>query len=394
MQPTDVRSHNLARVLRRIAFAEDPISRADLAHSTGLTKPTVSKLVDQLSAGGLLIEGEPIRLGGSGRPMIPISAAGDGAVGIGIEISADHVAVLVRRLDGSTAAKEIEAGTFEDAPEAAARAAARLLAPHVETLASQTKIPGISAAIPGRISHDRSVVASAPNLGWEGIPFADMLQRELGQRVKRRSGYPRPRLGNDARLVARTEMLTRRGESFIVVHGETGIGGTVVINGQILHGDQGWAGEIGHVVVDPNGPQCRCGRSGCLESYASAWAIRRKTGLSEDIPINELPSKLAPEALDEMAYWLGIGLSSTITLLDIPTVVLAGYFGRMFPQIQQSVGETINAHSLAAEDRPVTIAEAAISDNGPLLGAAIYSLQPLLDNPLPYLRTDSGPAAA
>ncbi len=406
MQPLNIRSHNLSRVLRHIAHAEGPLSRADIAAHTGLAKPTVSNLVDQLVTGGLVAEGAPERLGGTGRPMTPLRASRDGAIGIGIEVSADHVAVMLRQLDGSTSASSHTRGDFTNAPEAAAASAAELLIPLIHALRPATRIAGITAAIPGRISHDRRTVTSAPNLGWTDVPFSQLLHNQLTAHLNaenttaphasgsrgpaghtRHQSLPIPLCGNDARLVARTEMTRRPGESFVVVHGETGIGGTLVINGDILHGSQGWAGEIGHVVVDPNGPPCRCGRSGCLESYASAWVLRKRANISDDAAIDEIPELINPEVLDDLAYWLGIGLASTLTLLDVPTVVLSGYFGRLFPQIHERVAATVAEHSLAAEARQITIAQAAEIDNAPLIGSSIYSLKPLFDDPLPWLES-------
>lgn len=385
MQPTDLRSHNITAILGLIASSPTAPSRAELAHSTGLTKPTVSKLVESLLDAGLITEGDAQRGRGSGRPTIPLLPCPGAIVGIGVTISADQVAVLARDFAGTALfSRSIYSAGLAN-PEHAAHLAGSLIADAYEALADPTRISGIAISIPGRMSEDRTRVISSPGLGWKNVDFAKLVYRETTTDPRIHPGLPAPLLGNDARLVARSEMITRPGQSFLLVHGETGIGGTVVLNGEILHGNHGWAGEIGHTVVDPTGPPCHCGNNGCLESFASAWALREKAGLHDDVHLDDLANHVPPTLLEEIGYTLGIALSNAIALLDLPTIILSGYFGTHHHTLAPHIQHALTEHCLAATERTLTVDRAHIDDSPALIGATEFALLPALQDPVSFM---------
>lgn len=388
MQPTDLRSHNLARVLTAIVRTPEPLSRAGIAAATGLTKPTISKLVETLIDENLIVEGPLQRTGGSGRPTTPLLPAPKTVCGLGIQVSADHAAILARDLAGETLFTHKEYGTNHGRPDHAAELVGQLISNAHNAVPEGCAIAGITIAVPGRMSADRTKVISSPGLDWADIDFASMVHTAAIRKVTAPAALPSPLLGNDTRLVARSELISRAEESFLLVHGETGIGGTIVLNGEILHGDLGWAGEIGHTTLDPHGPRCQCGRRGCLEAFASAWALREAAHVPEHVHIDELAHRIDGAVLEKAGLWLGVAISSALTLLDLQTVILSGYFGELFDAIETPVRRALDAHCLSAPSAPITLAKSAFAGDSALVGATQYALLPLLNDPVSWIERD------
>ncbi|HST72518.1 ROK family transcriptional regulator [Kocuria sp.] len=381
VQSTDLREHNLSTVLRAVAEADGPVSRAGLAKRSGLTKPTVSKLVQELLDAGLVVEGAQAAGGAAGRPVIPLSLARGGVAGVGLEIAADHVACLVTGLDGEVLHEGSRFGSFVGAPvDAVAGELAHLLDEALAAVA-QARVAGVCVSVPGRLSTDRETVLSAPNLAWRAVPLLERLRRLPSFRGALLTA------GNDSMLAAGTEVLRRPGESFLFLHGQTGIGGAVVLEGRIHRGEHGWAGELGHVTIEPGGQPCRCGRRGCLEAYVSYHALRGRTGLPEDVRIEDLVEAMARrlhsrEAVVEMlGRPLGAVLANAMNVLDLSTVVLSGYFGPIAQELEPVLREVVEAHALTAEAGPVRIEQAAADDRPSLTGAATTALEPIFASP-------------
>ena len=279
-----LREHNLALVAGEVLGAERPLSRAEVAARTGLNRATVSRLVAELVAGQLVVEDTPV-IAGAGRPATPLRPAGRTVGGLGLEVSIDFLGARVLDLAGQLVAEDVVAGDHRgsDAPvllsrlrelgeEVAARAAA-----------SGTRIAGTTLALPGLVAHSRLLVA--PNLGWREVDPADHLSTLPGVRLQ---------LDNEARLAALAELAHGQNRSFLYVSGGVGIGAAVVQDGAFATGVHGFAGELGHVCVDPAGPRCRCGATGCLETFAGTAAILRAAGLGEASDLTAVSSADRP----------------------------------------------------------------------------------------------------
>ncbi|GAA1485983.1 ROK family transcriptional regulator [Brachybacterium fresconis] len=379
MQSTHLREHNLSVVMRAVATATEPISRATLARSTQLTKPTVSKLVEELISAGLVEEHAPVSQG-SGRPMVPLQPAKGTVLGIGLEIAAEHISCLGidlagRQLSSHTEYLRVDADTVEET----ARACARLVE-QVRADAPRATLVGVCAAVPGRMSPDGQSVLAAPNLDWTEVP----LGRELA-RTPQLDGVP-VQVHNDIRLSVLTEIARRPEQSFMYVRGSTGVGGAIVLDGTVLDGVHGWAGEFGHTVVEPGGALCRCGRRGCLEAYISYHALRERAGLRTDVLIDELVEELSrstdrAEVIGTIGRSLGLALANALNILDLSTVVLSGYLGPIAGEIAPFIRETVERHALAAEVDEVVIERSDDLEAPALWGAARAAIGPILDSP-------------
>lgn len=377
MQSTHLREHNLSAVLRALAAAPSPTSRAGLAALTRLTKPTVSKLVEELITAGLVSEGAPISAG-AGRPMVPLRPAHGTLLAIGLEIAADHVSCRGIDLTGEALTQRTYYGRAASAEEAIARAAA--LVAEVRAENADLPVVGVVAAVPGRISPDGGHVLSAPNLDWADVPIVEGLKARLAPGAGPVSAQ------NDNRLSVLTEIDRRPGDSFLYVRGSTGVGGAVVLDGAVLEGAHGWAGELGHTVVVPGGRTCRCGRRGCLEAYISYHALVEQAGLGAEVRIEDLVEELSrsssrAEVIGVIGRSLGLAVANALNVLDLSTVVLSGYLAPIAEEITPVVQETVEQHALAAEAGPVSIERSDDTADPALRGAARAALQTVFDAP-------------
>ncbi len=259
-----MRARNLALVLGAVG-ARGSVTRAALAEMTGLTKTTVSKLVGDLIEGGLVVETGAVRDGERGRPGVEIRISGQRVAALGLEINVDYLAVCVVDLARTVRLRRTQAVDNRAAPPVDVIARLGDLASAVvdEAVEKGLRVVGGVLAVPGPVDMTSGVVHNAPNLGWRDVPLASLLR------------FPFPvRVENEANLAALGELWFGSGlPDFLHVSGEIGIGAGLVVRGRLFRGARGFAGELGHVVVSPAGPPCRCGGRGCLEQYAGQDAL-------------------------------------------------------------------------------------------------------------------------
>ena len=251
---------------------------------------------------------------------------------------------------------------------------------------------GLDRPTSGQVLLDDGRVLSAPNLDWTEVPLVTRLlaHPELaGLSV---------RAQNDNRLSVLTEIDHRPGESFIYLRGSTGVGGAVVLDGALLAGSHGWAGEFGHTVIEPGGALCRCGRRGCLEAYVSYHALRERAGLGDDLRIEDLVDALAltrdrAEVIGMIGRSLGLAIANALNVLDMTTVVLSGYLAPIAHELEPVIRETVERHALAAEAGPVLIERSDGVADPALRGAARAALQGVFSAPSSWIdRARSTPA--
>jgi predicted NBD/HSP70 family sugar kinase len=199
------------------------------------------------------------------------------------------------------------------------------------------------------------------------------------------------RAQNDNRLSVLTEIDHRPGESFIYLRGSTGVGGAVVLDGALMGGAHGWAGEFGHTVIEPGGALCRCGRRGCLEAYVSYHALRERAGLSDDLLIEDLVDALAltrdrAEVIGMIGRSLGLAIANALNILDLTTVVLSGYLAPIADELEPVIRETVERHALAIEAGPVSIERSDGIEDPALRGAARAALEQVFASPGAWIR--------
>jgi predicted NBD/HSP70 family sugar kinase len=372
-----MRRRNLARVMHTVS-AEGPLSRAAVASRIGLTRAAVSTLVDELIRTGLLEELGPERPGRVGRPGSALAVSGRGPAGIGAEIGVDHLAVCAVDLRGEMRARAIRHGTNRGRPAEPVLGELTALVRQVVAQAETEGLwaAGLAVAVPGLVAPDARTVVRAPNLGWRELDLGPLLPAGLPLTVD-----------NEANFGSLAELWLGEGtpRDFLHVSAEIGIGGAVVVDGRLLRGTRGFAGELGHVPVRPEGPACVCGGRGCLEQYAGEEAVLRAAGLEpREDRVGLLGERAAAgdaavrRALRGAGTALGIALTGAVNLLDPRTVVLGGALSHLAPWLLPSLERELDRRT-AGSACPVAVSR--LGPQGPLLGAAHSVARAVLDDP-------------
>ncbi|MGW6416582.1 ROK family protein [Streptomyces sp. NPDC055055] len=394
-QPTEpkadksgVRRHNLSLVLRTVHEAGET-TRAAVAARVGLTRPAVSSLVEQLLDLGFLVESGKTFSGQAGRPGTVLKPAGTGAAGLGVEINVDYVTVCLVDLTGTDRVRRTERLDNRAAAPVVLSRAAAIAAEALGTADGLGLAPaGAGLALPGLVSG--GTVRQAPNLGWNEVEAERLFGEALTALRPDAAGLPLTS-DNEANMAALAELWSGTlGDvrTFLHLTGEIGVGGAIVVHGELLRGAHGFAGEIGHLVVDADGPRCRCGSRGCLEQYAGQAALLAAAGAS-GVPdlvrraLADEPRALA--ALGDAGRMLGRALSGAVNLLDPEAVVLGGIFTRLLPWLAPALAEELSARVVSGlwtpESGRLRPASAATDASR---GAAALVLHDVLADPLAY----------
>lgn len=390
---SSVRGHNLALAFQVVAEAGGPVSRAQVAAATGLTRATASTLADALLAGGLLTERPLPPTERSGRPAVGLELSPHGPAGLGLVIDVDHLAATVVDLAGTVRAELVRPGDQRGArPGDVLRRLGRL-AEQVVTEAG-LEIAGATVAVPGLVDPAGCRLLRAPNLGWRDVDVLDRLRRtSVLEGVALR-------LDNEADLAALAE-LPLAAPSFAYLSGEVGIGAGLVLDGRLHRGSRGWSGEVGHLTVDRAGPLCSCGARGCLEQYAGQEALLRRaglpalpaTGLSHDPAVRRLAERASAgarpvlRALDEAGRALGVVLAGVVNLLDLDELVLGGSLAPLAPWLVPGVEAELRDHVLWSDLGLPTVRAARCGPDAVVRGAALAALAPVRTDPVRWLVT-------
>ena len=396
----NVRASNMSTVLRNILASPGEITRAGLSQRTGMTRATISRLVDDLVGAGLVRELEPGDGGGRGRPANRLTPAEGSAVALGVEVDVASLDVMLVDIAGRELGhRRIERDFADSAPEETMALAAREAHTLLEsTLPDGALFLGAGVGLPGLVSPTR--LALAPNLGWRDIPHDQLLAplADLNPVV----------VANEADLAAYAVAYTRPGvaggpSTFVYVSGEVGVGAGVIVDHRPMSGARAWSGEIGHMCADPNGPLCRCGARGCLEAYLGVRALAEHVGAPTGSGargilrcaglVDEAGATLAMGAereraravLAEAGAALGRVLSGVINAMDIPHVVLGGAVAELSGALLDPARDEIETRTLQAPWSSPIVEILPDSVSLTVRGAAFRVLDALVDDPAAFL---------
>ena len=251
----------------------------------------------------------------------------------------------------------------------------------------------IGLGAPGLSNPETGILFTSPNLpGWKDVPLRDIIEKELGKKVF---------LINDANAAAVGELYFGAGRgarNFIYITVSTGIGGGIIIDGKIYTGSVGMAGELGHMVIDDEGPLCNCGNRGCWETLASGTALARearhkiKDGVASSIlqlaggdleKINaeaihkaaRTGDNLATELIAKTAYYLGVGLANLINIFNPEVIVIGGGVSNIGDMLLEPAFEEAGRRAFKPSYQAVRFARAELGRNSGVLGAAAYALE-------------------
>lgn len=389
---TSIRGHNLSLALQHVLDAPVGVSRADIAAATGLARATVSTLVDRLISAGLVDELEPLPRRGAGRPGVPLVPARGTVAAVGMEVNVDYLGLRAVDLAGRVLVETVEIGNFRGSDATAVlRRLGRLAEGVLRGLHTDgVRVAGTALALPGLVDRANGPLRLAPHLGWRDVDVVALLTAHPAL-----AAHP-PVLANEANLAARAETRVRRTPgaprpSFVYVSGEVGIGGAIVLDGEIFPGHHGWSGEIGHMVVDDPAAGRRS-----LEAHAGQDALMRAAGLDVSAPVTALVAEAergearAVEALHRGGTALGTALANVVNVLDVAEVVLGGTFARLYPWMHDAVAAELERAVIFAPWAAVEVSAARSGDYPAMTGGALEVLRAVVADPTVWASPSTG----
>lgn len=378
---------NLAAIVGEV-HRHGALSRSEIVARTGLTRGAIRGLIGELTHLGLVSEGSSAVLGSPGWSPSLVEPCALGAVVLAIEIAVDSLAVAVVGFGGKVL------GTVRiDRPRGRTSVDLTIsdLFEIVERLLDRTStreaLVGIGVGVDGIVRRSDGLVHLAPNLDWREVPLGELLVEALGSTVPLV-------VANGADLGALAEH--RRGaavlaDNVVYFTGEVGVGGAVIVDGRPLLGVAGYAGEVGHMPVNPEGVACRCGSFGCLETELGEGALLVRAGHAASDGRSAVDRLLveaavgvpaALSALETSGRWLGVGLATLINVFNPEVIVLGGLFGRLHPFTAASMEAELDRRALRPPRERVRIVQSALGVDATLIGAAELAFEPLLSDPI------------
>lgn len=329
-----IRNINRASVLGLIG-RRGPIARAEIARELALSPATVTAVTRELVDRGIVRVVDQVPSDG-GRPALRLALVPDAGHVLGVKLGPGHLAGVIVDLEGevvSAFAEPFAAG----GTDVVSRIAAILRAKVAERAPTAPPLLGIGLGVPGLVHDDDAGTIDAPSLGWDGLPLGSALRSRLGLPVL---------VENDVNTLAIAERLYGRGhtvENFLTVTIGAGVGLGIVARGELYRGARGGAGELGHVIVRPDGPPCYCGRRGCLEAVIGEPALVR-TAIERGVlsapgdftvlvAFADAGDRGAQAVFAEAGATLGRAVATVVNLLDPELVLLSGEGIRAWPHL-------------------------------------------------------------
>jgi predicted NBD/HSP70 family sugar kinase len=400
-----LRRTNLGLVLRRLRD-HGPRSRATLAAELGMTRTAVSTLVAELAERGLVRTGH-VERGAVGRPGTSVELDGHAVAGLGAEVNVNHVSTLALDLAGEVVSEhKLALDARAVSAEEVLDRLAELVRSTVSDLAHRDVVPiGLTVGVAGLVDRERDVLTHGPNLGWHDVPVGELLLTRLGD------AFPITveNEGNLAALAEATPGDPAR-QDVLVLFGEVGVGGGIVAEGRPLRGRQGYAGEFGHMIVEPQGRRCGCGRVGCWETVVGLRALLdlaadpddpvRDPALAIDDRLAELNRRASLgdtrtlDALAQVGGWLGVGAAMLANALNPAAIVLSGYFAAVGEHMRPALESGLRDGVLAPDAGGTRVELSTLGFTAAVRGGAGLALDTVFADPTRVARRTTAEGAA
>ncbi|WP_184890797.1 ROK family transcriptional regulator [Actinomadura livida] len=397
----DIRRHNLGTLLRFVHL-RGPASRATLAESLGLNRSTIMALTADLTAAGLVREELPRGPGRrAGRPSLVVRPESTRVYVLAFEVGVDRLVVARVGLGGVVLdRREGVRARGSDPAEllGVLVAGARALVRKAER---DAVCVGATLGFPGTVRRSDDTIMFGPNLDVGELRLGDALSRRLGL------GIP-VSVCNDANLGALAEHERGAGvgcDNLIYLHGDVGVGGGIIAHGRLLGGDEGFGGEIGHMIINPGGRLCACGSKGCLEAEVGERTLLAHAGREESpdqpgrdavravVAAADAGDIAAREALQRVGSWLGLGVANLVNVFNPGLVVFGGTLRDIYLGAAAQIRSVMATGALAAPRERVKLRTAALGDDTTLVGAAEFAFAEVLADPVQVLTRLRAPEA-
>lgn len=401
--PQAARDHNRSLMLRLVRD-RGPISRAELARASLLSKPAVTDIVDGLIQHELVRETAKGDVA-VGRKPILLEINREAMWAIGIDLSRDHVDLLITDLMGSVCRFMSRRISFDDEDEGYPERVAKCVTDVIrDSGVPASRIAGIGVGYPMPLSHvRRMIVCDGQMVGWKTVQLKQLIEREFGVPVY---------LDNDANVAALHERWHGVADSFrdyLFILVGNGVGMGVVLGGAVYRGASGMAGEIGHMSIDPDGPQCLCGSRGCLETLVSVPRLLSEVaqagavaelGTSSVQPVSPTLDDVVgrafagdptvASAIGEMTNRLAVAVTNLVNTFDPEAVVIGGPVAKLGDRFMIPFREAMaaRAHPLFAEKTRLVLSR--YSQDAVARGAAMLVVEDFFESPQRYVPGLSG----
>lgn len=381
--PVEATGHQqLLKHINRMALvrhlcAKPGLSRADLATAVGITKSTVSLLVRELLAEGWFVEREVVATGDLGRRPTPLFIDPRRLLLLGAEVGIDSVRAVATSLTGDVLARAVTSfGSGKSAKTCIGTLATTLLKVRKQLDSAEHRIIGLGVGLPGGVDEARGFLHFAPNLGWRDVPVGDLLGEKLAGSAL--EGIPLF-VQNEADVAALGEMEfnpSQTSDPLLYLSINQGVGAGVIVGDQLLTGSRGFAGEVGHIVLQLNGPLCSCGRRGCAESLIGPRAMLPASDDGHPQAVAEIHQRLETHdadtvrAVKKAGSYLGMLLQNLASAYDPGCIVLGGAVVDLGEVFLQPALRTLNEYAAAANLAPPTVQTSRFGADAVAVGAA------------------------
>jgi glucokinase-like ROK family protein len=343
------RKHNSSIILNLLRL-EGALSRATLAKRIGLTRSTVSRIVNELIDDDLVMEMK-LSQGKNGRPGMLLELNPKGGSAIGIEIGVNFITIMLTDFKANVIWRK-RATLSDDASSDEYLEKAEQLAREASDIAQARHLRkmGIGVGVWGLVDYNKGVIRFAPNLKWRDIPLQQNWEKKFRVPVY---------LENDANASALGEYYFGAGrniENFLYMSMDIGVGGGIISGGKLFRGSSGYAGEIGHMMIDPHGELCSCGKVGCLETKVGRRVIiqhyqartrKSSIALEEIIQRGKEGEEDAIEIFEEVAEALGLGIGNLVNIFNPQRIILGWSLGQAYELLLPTLQKTIQKNSLS-----------------------------------------------
>jgi predicted NBD/HSP70 family sugar kinase len=388
----DLRRRNLSSLLTYV-HVHGPTARSRLTSDLGLNRSTIGDLTGELVAAGLVREepGRTVRAGtvvasSGGRPSYVVVPESDRVQVLAIDIGVTHLMVARIGLGGAVLSRRHRSYHHGVRSERAMRTAiTKFAAALLAETSRDTVVVGVGVAVPGMVRRRDGQVRQAPNLGWQDAPVGAELAEALGLPVA---------VGNDADLGILAEHVRGAAadvDDAVYLSGHAGIGAGVFTSGRPLVGHNGYAGEVGHIVVNPGGRQCHCGSRGCWETESGEERLFELAGrppgggiegVREIVAAAATGDDVAAKALNQVAGWLGTGVASVVNVFNPEAIIMGGALGEIFAAAETALRDAVHEAVLGPPLEQLRLLQPAFGFDSSLIGAAELAFTPLLADPL------------
>src|SRR6202171_3779436 len=283
----------------------------------------------------------------------------------GIDLGGTQVRVALARSDGQLVASVKTKTPLLKTPQAMVDWAAA----EIERHRGREKVSTIAIGAPGPIDVKRGILVNPPNLPWRNVPLAAMLKKATGAKVL---------VANDADMAGLGEFHRGAGRgtrNMVYITWSTGVGGGLIIDGKLHRGAHGSAGEVGHMIIDPNGPLDTCGQRGCLEAFIGGAHIGRGTGhpAAELFAAGSRGDRHARMGVERAARYMGMALISLTNIIDPEMFVIGGGVSRSWAMVEPTIVETLHSSPFIKPARRPRVRRARLGDRAGQIGAVEWA---------------------